>query len=1280
MTIPFQTAILRIWRGQEAVVGTGFLVRGADRAVYGVTCAHVVNAALGRPLADAEDKTGRPVACDLPFARRAGIAATVLAWRPPAPAERRDPVHDIAVLRFDRPPGVEPLDLRLEPVERLAADTAFVGYGFMAVAEGLPVQGVLRGADTGGWLVAEATGEIGRFIEEGVSGGALLAGGVVVGMAVRRFEKETRQGLAVPALALAQAFPLLARPYVGLSAFRERTAHLFHGRDGVVASLDQRLAAQGRVAVLGPSGAGKSSVVMGGLVPRRRRAGWLPVTFRPGSPSTRPLLNLAAALIAAEGRPADPLQGDRAAAIANDLAAQPSALGLRLASLREAHGAAGMLIVIDQAEEFFTAASASDPALLAERAGLLAELLRLTTQADQETPPVGCVLTARIDLLAPLADRPDWTPFLESPLWLTAMAERDVVDAIEAPARLFGVTVDRALSDGLAAQMEGEPGRLPFLGLTLQGLWPGIEQGPQGWRISMPATGVPRIEVAIAARAQRFEDDCEEARRPVLDRVLSRLVGVSGEGSALRVVRRVLRRGDVALEDWDMVQRLAEARLVTVTGGVADPDAAVAELVHDKLIDGWGRLSAMVAADAEFLRFRDGLEADRQRWKDRRETTDRLLPSADLPRATRFLAERRDELSPGVRDFILASVRHWGLREVQEQARTQRRLRVGSALFAFAALLTGTAWLLALEARDQRNAALRLESGLLVTRAREALREGDAERAYLIAAQAAWWPDALPLARRPWLPEVDQVLLEAARLMISPRISMDFGGYRLPGQPAATDFSLSPDGSWGVSSASWTGAVYVHDVVGNSAAPASSLPLTSFSGLSGLAVTVFPRDSQFVLKADRSALGRAGLIGRPGGRASLPEWPFPSWCGRSDLCPPNLTVMWIDAASGISMLRDPYGRHAVLRLDPSPALIALPDLPPELRGGQITGSPDGDILLLSRNDNDRDTVQMVRIADGRAGALTPIQVSGVSNPVFAGNDHIAGVTADGGVALRALNGPWLGATSGSPWLAPMLQVTPDGEFLVLPGRGSMKVFKRSADTLTELPIEHSEGSRASFHRLQGVLEARSERLLTLYDLSRRFGIEFEQRSGGRFDPNESVILPGEPNSRIFVLQTADRAELWHLQPEPGTEPAAVLFERMPMQEDAVRGAITFNRTGSHVALPFPDGNHRTVLSIAAALAQRGDAADPIPAAEQRLTRCLAPSEASIVMADNGTGSWRNAIPVPVDGRHACPSITASAGEPRSFWDFWRPLARELLALLSRTEGPPPRPIRWAPVA
>src|SRR5262245_3155011 len=99
MTTPVHNAIARICDGQGVVFGTGFL---ADRE-HVVTCAHVVNDALGRPW-DALDKPDLAVFIDLPVAGIHGVSATVVEWHQPREGRELEiePVADIAILRLQK--------------------------------------------------------------------------------------------------------------------------------------------------------------------------------------------------------------------------------------------------------------------------------------------------------------------------------------------------------------------------------------------------------------------------------------------------------------------------------------------------------------------------------------------------------------------------------------------------------------------------------------------------------------------------------------------------------------------------------------------------------------------------------------------------------------------------------------------------------------------------------------------------------------------------------------------------------------------------------------------------------------------------------------------------------------------------------------------------------------------------------------------------------------------------------------------------------------------------
>jgi hypothetical protein len=178
--------------------------------------------------------------------------------------------------------------LRVEPARRvvpLHAAIPFHSFGFMGAPNGLPTSGTLSATDGRGWFVANGQDAAQPFIEGGLSGApAFLSDGRIMGMIVQRLPLETRQGFAIPAFALAKVWPLLARPYPGLSSFDADTAHLIFGRGraadeyssltGKLKEVLDRLQQQGLMAVPGASGSGKSSLAKAGVAEHYRRQDW----------------------------------------------------------------------------------------------------------------------------------------------------------------------------------------------------------------------------------------------------------------------------------------------------------------------------------------------------------------------------------------------------------------------------------------------------------------------------------------------------------------------------------------------------------------------------------------------------------------------------------------------------------------------------------------------------------------------------------------------------------------------------------------------------------------------------------------------------------------------------------------------------------------------------------------------------------------------------------------------------------------------------------------------
>ena len=208
-----ESFIVRLTGTGGRTAGVGMLIGGHEI----VTCAHVVNVALGRDRL-AQDRPAGPVRADFPLLPGGGGAAKasaeVAAWLPPP---RGDAVGDdlaVLVLTGPLPPGAEPASL--------ASDSPPPGrsvrvFGFPEVPprpEGAWVQAEVQGTVTGG-LLQLGSGTALR-VQPGYSGSPVWdeSAGRVVGLIAQAPPGRTsdRDSYAIPADRLLRAWPEIVGP------------------------------------------------------------------------------------------------------------------------------------------------------------------------------------------------------------------------------------------------------------------------------------------------------------------------------------------------------------------------------------------------------------------------------------------------------------------------------------------------------------------------------------------------------------------------------------------------------------------------------------------------------------------------------------------------------------------------------------------------------------------------------------------------------------------------------------------------------------------------------------------------------------------------------------------------------------------------------------------------------------------------------------------------------------------------------------------------------------
>jgi WD40 repeat protein len=763
--------------GSGAAVGIGFVID--DRHL--VTCAHVVNTALGRARRATEPPPDNArVHVEFPLLGDGDGAPVrtcrVAAWAPPSMTGFTG--ADIAGLVLTGeglPAGAGPARM-IDNFEPGSADVEVFGY------PGNPPR-----KETGAWAVCRLRSGVGTGLiqldsasesalraQPGYSGSPAIVrdseGDAVVGMvAVASGDGSAQDAYANPLRRLVQAWPevvgpliLPPCPYRGLQVFTadDAASGVFVGRQAEVDQLHDLVRRRPALVLTGPSGVGKSSLVAAGLAPRLAAEGWQMVTVRTAG---MPMESLARALLEAE-QPGERIRMydllDRRREI--------EVHGLwpiaeRVALLR----GRPLVICLDQFEEVLT--EDQDEQVLA---GFLDRVLPPSPERTASSK-VRLLCVLRADFLPRLLDVPGIGQRMQTdlvPLFpLSPMSRPALERVIREPAAVYGVAYESGLTEVIAKDASRGRGSLPLLEFTLTQLWSKQRQRLIGFADYHALGGVPGAlnryaEAVLTALSESIPP--ADVRRTLLRMVRSR----SGSTDATRVTVPREQLGD----DWHVVQEIAQRRLVVVDSERTIGDTETAEIAHESLIREWDRLRTWVDEDAEF-----------QHWlvtMEERAAEGDLLSEGRIADADRWLIERREDVPDTVTHLI-------------EQSRTTIRHRIEE-----------------LERMRQQSeeAARRAEEA--ARQAVRAAREAEARRLAAAAelAMSSNQPQpvflALAIESMRTLPTLEGDIAIRHAISLAPRIRTN-----IPHEDAVTSVAFSPDGSR-VATASWDGTARVRDL------------------------------------------------------------------------------------------------------------------------------------------------------------------------------------------------------------------------------------------------------------------------------------------------------------------------------------------------------------------------------------------------------------------------------------------------------------------------------------
>jgi hypothetical protein len=251
---------------------------------------------------------------------------------------------------------------------------------------------------------------------------------------------------------------------------------------------------------------------------------------------------------------------------------------------------------------------------------------------------------------------------------------------------------------------------------------------------------------------------------------------------------------------WGLIQHLADVRLV-VTGRDAQGHET-AEVVHEALIQKWGRFQEWMDSDRAFRAWQERLRGSLRQWQESGGDEGALLRGTPLGVAESWLGERARELSEAEVAYIQESQALQARQQRERQLRRQRimlglaaGLVVALALAAFALFQRQEA-ISAQEAVTQRENSMRQAALLLAGQAENELADGYSRPG---GTAGAGCPGGLP-----YTPQAEHALGQAVSYNRALQIYSEH-------QSAVTSVAWSPDGTRVASSSSSENRVDIWD-------------------------------------------------------------------------------------------------------------------------------------------------------------------------------------------------------------------------------------------------------------------------------------------------------------------------------------------------------------------------------------------------------------------------------------------------------------------------------------